>query len=199
MLMKPKILVINGSLGGSSGNSARLLQEIRSRMRTKAQLDVLTLANQPIPMRTLQKKLGQADGYLFLTGTYWDSWGSPMQKFLESVTPWEGTPLWLGKPAACVILMHSVGGKEVLSRLQGVLVTMGCSIPPMSGMAYSLAGEIAAQNESAHGDDFWRIGDLDIVLENLLEGVSASCDALYRSWVVDRKDPSRIWLKKSSR
>jgi hypothetical protein len=98
--------------------------------------------------------------------------------------------------AAAVVTMHSVGGKEVLSRLQGVLSTLGLLIPPMSAMTYSLAGHVAARSDdpayASFRDDFWQQEDLEVIGHNLLE--AASGGRSWKSWNVDRTDAARLWI-----
>lgn len=127
-----------------------------------------------------------------MTGTYWDSWGSPLQKFLEDFTDYEVRESILGKPAGVITLMHSVGGKEVLSRLQGVLSSMGFLIPPLTGMTCSLATEIAAKKNPQHAKDFWTLGDLEIVLQNIR--AAAELEKPWSAWPVDRKNYKARWL-----
>jgi hypothetical protein len=69
----------------------------------------------------------------------------------------------ISKPCAVFILMQSVGGKSVLSRLQGVLSMMGLLIPPMSGMAYSLVSDLAMKVPSTQNEDFWSFKDANQV------------------------------------
>lgn len=99
----------------------------------------------------------------------------------------------MGKPAAVCVLMHSVGGKSVLSRLQGVLSSMGFLIPPMSGMVLSLNSQQAQDNKNALNEDFWCLDDLDVILDNLCVATAASIH--WKSWPVDRKDFRKKWLK----
>ena len=123
-----------------------------------------------------------------------------LQKFLEDATPAEGTKLWLGKPAAVVVSEHSVGGKGVLSRLQGVLVTLGCTLPPMSGLVLSRAAVIAAQHDADAARDFWCVDDLRVVCHNLAEAArvslphAAPATPRWKTWPVDREDFGARWL-----
>ncbi|MFL5812175.1 MAG: flavodoxin family protein [Bdellovibrionia bacterium] len=200
-----KILIINGSLGGSlggaSGNTGLALKKWADALTSHAEIEWLHLADyftkQSPDKAKLHSLLQNADGFIFASGTYWDSWGSPLQRFLEHVTELEGSDIWLGKPAAILITMHSVGGKEVLSRLQGVLSTLGLIIPPMSGMVLSLANQLAAETPSEFANDFWQTPDLEILSHNLLEAIQQKKNQApqWRAWNVDRKDPSRRWLK----
>ncbi|RZA08855.1 MAG: hypothetical protein EOP11_03565 [Proteobacteria bacterium] len=186
-----KILIVNGSLGGAGGNTARLLKGLERAFAARAELRYVHL-NEEKSLPDLMSDLGWADGFVFSTGTYWDSWGSPLQSFFEKITPTEGTDLWLGKPAAVAVTMHAVGGKGVLSRLQGVLNTLGCSIPPMSGIVYSLSNQLALKADSEFAADFWQPDDLAPIAENLI--LAMGSNVKYRAWPVDREDPHRRWI-----
>jgi len=187
-----KILLFNGSPQGRHGNCQKLILEIQKQLKTRATLEVIHLADKK-SFKPIVDKIKKADGVLFVTGTYWDSWGSPLQKLLEEMTELEGCPELLGKPCAVFVLMHSVGGKGVLSRLQGVLSTMGFLIPPMTGMVYSLASDLALKNSrSVHKDDFWQLEDTEKVLENFL--LSLQIKISWASWPVDRKNFRKLWL-----
>lgn len=194
-----KILIINGSLGSDHGNTSVLINECHSLLASNnISTEVLHLndffqQNHKDEKTVLKKELQQADGFIFTSGTYWDSWGSPMQKFLETITDFEGTEVLFAKPCSVVITMHSVGGKEVLSRLQGVLNTMGLLIPPMSGLVYALSTHLAFQVKTDFACDFWSKDDLKIVIHNLISGLNIS--QTFQTWPVDKKDPTRLWNK----
>lgn len=185
------ILIINGSPSGASGNCQRLIKIIQKSLPKSAKTKVIHLVNLK---KTPHKDIQQASGFIFVTGTYWDSWGSPLQKFLEDATDLEGTSAFVGKPAAVFILNHSVGGKAVLSRLQGVLSTFGCLIPPMTGMVYSLVTSLALKNSKSlkHKDDFWTLDDIDMILENL--ELALHIKTKWKAWPVDRKNFRKNWL-----
>lgn len=188
-----KILILNGSLGGADGNTSHLVSKMVFLLSAHAELRVVHLSEEGAPgSGEWEKQLSWADGFVFTTGTYWDSWGSPLQKFLEEVTGSEAGPAWLGKPAAVLVTMHSVGGKGVLSRLQGVLNTLGCSIPPMSGFVYSLVNHLALRCGSSFAQDFWQLADLEAIAENLRAAIAARPPV--RAWPVDREDPRRLWI-----
>jgi multimeric flavodoxin WrbA len=188
-----KILIFNGSPHGKKGNSQKLVLQISKYLKGHAQVEAVCLqesANSP----KLLGKIHDADGFVFVTGTYWDSWGSPLQIFLENITELEGTEAVMGKPCAVVVLMHSVGGKSILSRLQGVLSSMGFLIPPMSGMVYSLVSDLAMKKRSSEPkDDFWDLADVLNVIENLR--LALEINVGWRSWPVDRKNFRKTWLK----
>ncbi len=191
-----RLLVINGSLSGSTGNTGIALNRLSKLLAQDADLDCLHLAEHFPTKGEIESLLQSADGLIFSSGTYWDSWGSPLQRFLETLTDLEGTDAWLGKPAICLVTMHSVGGKEVLSRLQGVLSTLGLLTPPMSGIVLSLANQLAAQTPNDFADDFWQLADLEILAQNLLEAVRIRKEhrPAWKAWTVDRKNPSRRWI-----
>lgn len=186
-----QILIINGSIHGESGNCGLLIQELQKKHQDIQWASVNLAKTKFGP--SLLRKINKADALLFLTGTYWDSWGSPLQKFLEDATDLEGRPEILGKPAGVCVLMHSVGGKGVLSRLQGVLSTMGFLIPPMSGIAYSLSGQLALKSKNRHAKDFWCLEDLDVIVKNLVLATQSTTH--WKAWPVDRKNFRKKWVK----
>ena len=192
-MTKKNILIINGSLGGSIGNTSALIETAISHLNTfDVSVECIHLEENP-SLNDLKNKLDKAHGYIFTSGTYWDSWGSPMQKFLETATQFEASNILLYKPAAVLISMHSVGGKSILSRLQGVLNTLGLLIPPMTGFVYSLASHLAFKIEqNDFNKDFWSLDDLEIVIHNLMSAVNHT--GQFKSWIVDRKDPMRRWI-----
>ncbi len=194
-----KILIINGSLGDDSGNTQFLIDHLNVLLQSKARVEILNLGSffknhdPKNYVALLSSKLTAAQAFVFSTGTYWDSWGSPMQMFLEIITEFEASDVLFSKPAAVLVTMHSVGGKGVLSRLQGVLNTLGLLIPPMSGLVYSLAGKLAYDQANSFNDDFWSLKDLEIIAHNLLAALEIK--ASFISWPVDHADPKRIWIK----
>jgi len=189
------ILILNGSPQGRKGNCEKLAALLKKKVKAK----VLHLAEcqwSPAEKNKIFKQLQQAEGFIFLTGTYWDSWGSPLQVFLENVTELEGSSAFLGKPAVVLVLNHSVGGKGVLSRLQGVLSTLGCMIPPMSGMVYSWVSDqlLSAKTKSEAQKDLWSLEDLDDILENFQKALTIKIK--WSGWPVDKKDYRKLWLRK---
>ncbi len=188
---RPRILLLNAALGGSEGNTAAALEHLVKHLSPHADIARITLAAKPTPDKMLPL-LEASDAFVIATGTHWDSWSSHLQAFLEIATPFEGTPLLLGKPVACVITEHSAGGKAVLSRLQGVLVTLGCAIPPMSGLVLSRASLVAAEERPEVAQDFWCVKDLATVAANLL--AATQCPGNYQAWDVDREHLNDRWL-----
>jgi chromate reductase len=210
-LRRPRILLLNASLAGDGGNTAAALNAIAALLAPQADVARHTLATAP-GFAACCAALAAADAVVIGTGTHWDSWSSHLQRFLEEATPAEGTALWLGKPVACVVTEHSVGGKGVLSRLQGVLVTLGCLIPPMSGVVLSLAAQTAAQsarlepdcgslpreaNTTAASQDFWCAEDLSVVAHNLLAATAhlRLAPPNWQTWPVDRTGFDQRWIR----
>jgi chromate reductase len=206
------ILILNAALAGPAGSTAVALARLERALTRRARVCTVTLATHSFA--EIRDELTRADAFVFGTGTHWDSWSSVLQRFLEDATETEGTKLWLGKPAACVVTEHSVGGKGVLSRLQGVLVTLGCALPPMSGLVLSKVAQIAAaeaekgevardkcqdvggrgaaKKQTTGTEDFWCADDLKIVAHNLLEAVNGT--QRWKAWPVDRTDFSARWM-----
>jgi multimeric flavodoxin WrbA len=190
----PHILILNGSLGGPAGNTAAVLQPLIACLAARCSVESVHLATDTRTPPELESLLLRADGFVFASGTYWDSWGSPLQRFLEQSTHLEASSVWLGKPAAVVVTMHVGGGKGVLSRLQGVLSTLGLLIPPMTGFLYSLACHLAMGEApaSTHLGDFWQMDDLQAIAHNLLE--AAAYRPQWKTWIIDRQPPDRRWM-----
>ena len=192
-ILKKKILILNGSPQGPRSNSHILIQKIIRELGPKVQARCIHLSQKNYS-QALKSEINKADGVIFVSGTYWDSWGSPMQEFLEKATALEGTKAIVGKPCAVFILMHSVGGKGVLSRLQGVLSTLGFLIPPMSGMVYSsVSHQISKILSKKMDEDIWHLNDIKQVLSNLKLSLEIKKD--WVCWPVDRKNFERLWLE----
>jgi chromate reductase len=191
---KPRrqILIVNAGLNGDQGNTAALLRRAKAHLVGQVDVAEVTLAAGAF-YPEVRRELARSDALLIGTGTHWDSWSHFLQRMLEEATPDEGTPLWLGKPVGVIVTMHSVGGKAVLSRLQGVLNTFGCLIPPMSGMVYSLVNQAALR--TAEGEalgDVWSPEDVVIVCHNLLVALGLRTD--YRAWPTDRSQYAATWI-----
>ncbi len=193
--VRPRILILNAALAGAEGNTARWLERARAAFSAEAELDEAVLAGpEAETFASLEARLRAADGFWFATGTHWDGWSSPLQRFLEDATPAECTELWLGKPAAVLVTEHSTGGKGVLSRLQGVLVTLGCAIPPCSGLVLAWSALLARRHEAEAAEDFWGADDLGVVAHNLVLAAGRRRTD-WRVWPVDRRDFKRVWAE----
>lgn len=200
---KTEILILNGSRSGNDGNSHQLLDLCATHLRERGAAATFVTLSKAWKPEELLAAFARCDGALFGTGTYWDSWSTHLQEFFEVASDWEGTSPFLGKPAGCVVSMHSVGGKEVLSRLQGVLNILGMMLPPMSGMVYSYVNHKALQartigtdpdalRHDPFRDDIWCPEDLEVVAHNVLEAARGS--RAWISWPVDRNGFRGRWF-----
>lgn len=189
-MARPHVLLINAGLGGAAGNTAAYLAILQRALARRTTVTEAVLAD-GLGFAALVPELKRADALVFGTGTHWDGWSSLLQRFLEDATPAEGTTLWLGKPAACVITEHAVGAKAVLSRLQGVLVTLGCLIPPMSGVVLSRAVRTAIESDPSEAGDYWCADDLAVLAHNLV--AATRLRPRWRTWPVDRTDFHARW------
>lgn len=191
-----KILIINAGLNGSAGQSHFLGLKISSLLAAKEVLirDLELATSRDI--HTWEELISWADGFIFITGTYWDSWSSYLQDFLEQTSTWEGSSLWLGKPASVVVSMHSVGAKAVASKLQGVLSTLGLLLPPMTSFVYSLTTHLTLKGEASDQvEDFWTLDDLDVILANFTHALEIPRTS-WQSWCVDSKNFKQRWIDK---
>lgn len=197
------ILLINGALGGRVGNTAMLLKKIKKMiLKNHDEVKVKIIHLHPsFCWNTVKRSIKKADALILSTGTYWDSWGSSMQQLFEKMTVLEGSKYLVGKPAAAIVTMHSVGGKEVCSRILGNLVSLGCMIPPFAGFAYSYADHVAHKTRTSGRrllDDVWHIQDLQSLLNNLVKAASVETKPEYEVWDflnTTAFDPTTVWLK----
>lgn len=188
----PNILIVNGSLGGTTGNTAELLALAQEKLEGFATLSYLDLLREP-NMDRIMTAITEADGYLFGTGSYWDSWGSPLQKFLEMTAHTEGQSYWVGKPACVIVTAHAVGAKGVLSRLLGILNVYGCLIPPFAGFTYTWVADTALPHASEHlKNELWTADDINVVCDNLLEALRGGKN--WRQWPSNEGRSGEKWL-----
>lgn len=192
-----RVLIVNGSLGGAQGNTAELLALAEEALAPQAEIAHLELVREPSLERIL-REAECADGFLFGTGTYWDSWGSPLQRFFEITAATEGDPVWRGKPAGAVVTAHAVGAKGVLSRLLGVLNVYGMLIPPFAGLTYTYASHVALPHAPEHlARELWTPDDVAVVCHNLLEAIRGGRD--WRAWPSNSGLSDLKWLDVYSR
>jgi hypothetical protein len=186
------VLIVNGSLGGSAGNTAELLAIAEERLQKEVTVSYLELAREPTMDRILDA-IAKADGFLFGTGTYWDSWGSPLQRFLEVTAHTEGQSYWVGKPACAIVTAHAVGAKGVLTRLLGVMNVYGTLIPPFAGFSYTFVADTALPHASDHlRNELWTADDTDVVCHNLLEALKGGRN--WKQWPTNEGRYGDKWL-----
>lgn len=177
-----KLLIIEGGIHGSTRNcsvAVRIAKELSLFDETK----VYHLIERQVSL----DEFCNADAYLFITGTYWDSCGSPLQKFIEDFTLLDVDSRIMGKPVGFIILCHTVGGKSVLSRLQSIFSCMGFMIPPLSGM-------VVVRDSIVKGlADSWSLIDIKVVMDNLL--LASKIKAPWSKWKVSTpEDLDKVWL-----
>lgn len=181
--MTKRLLVVNGSIRGQEGNTGELLELACRGVPAGVETRALELATYDGSVEALAEELRAANGLLVGTGVYWGSWGSPMQRFLEVMTAFETSELFVGKPVGVVVTMDSVGGFDVAERLLGVFSTLGCFVPPLTMVVVSrLATEL---REVAGNEDVWQIEDADALIQNLVLAMNAAA-VPWRSWPVVR-------------
>lgn len=185
------VLILNAGLAGSGGNSAVVAR------RCSELLEALGVRHQRVVLRDAapgeaRAALERAERLVFVTGTYWGGFSSLLQQLLEELTPTEASELWLGKPAAVLVTAHQVGAQSVLFRLQGVLVTLGCLVAPMSGVVISKLGEALRARAPELCDDVWGLEDVATALHNLLAVPFAP--RAFRAWSVDHEHFAETWL-----
>ena len=165
--MTSRLLLLNGSLRGSTGNTARLLQRADRALPQGWECDTLSLAEYAGSIEALVEQLLLADAFLIGTGVYWGSWGSPLQRFLEVISAYELSPCFLGKPVGAALSVDSVGGLDVAQHLLGAFSLLGCVVPPLSSLVVSRVGIAATRADSKANEDVWQLDDLDVVVRNL--------------------------------
>jgi NAD(P)H-dependent FMN reductase len=181
--MPSNLLLLNGSVRGSTGNTANLLRRASDALPCDWHSDTLSLAEYAGSVEALVNRLLAADAFLIGTGVYWGSWGSPLQRFLEVVGAYELSACFLGKPVGAALSVDSVGGLDVAQRLLGTFSLLGCVVPPLSTLVVSRVGQAASHADAQANDDVWQIDDLRVVVQNLV--LARSLRALrWQTWPV---------------
>ena len=184
-------LVINAGLGGQSGNSQLVALRAARELALRGEPHQTLVLEQTSP-DALRDALERSQRLVFVTGTYWGGFSSRLQHVFEQLTPSEGSALWLGKPAAVLVSAHQVGAQGVLWRVQGLLVTLGCLIPPMSGVVITKVGEELRRRAPELCTDVWGLEDVATALHNLL---AAPLVERYRAWPIDAEHYAQRWLE----
>ena len=166
--MTSRLLLLNGSLRGSTGNTARLLERAQDSLPANWQSDSLSLPEYSGTIEGIAERLLAADAFLIGTGVYWGSWGSPLQRFLEVMSAYELSPCFLGKPAGAALSADSIGGLDVAQRLLGAFSLLGCVVPPLSTLVVSRVAEAATRADAQANEDVWQAADLRVVVQNLV-------------------------------
>ncbi|MCG9894222.1 MAG: NAD(P)H-dependent oxidoreductase [Fimbriimonadaceae bacterium] len=188
----PRVLIVNGSLAGPSGNTAELLGLAELALEGKAAIEHLDLSRRPHADRILEA-VERADGFVFGTGTYWDSWSSRLQEFLEVTAHTEGFDIWVGKPAVLFATAHAVGAKGMLSRLMGVLNVYGLWFPPMAALGVTYVNQTAYPHADDHlRNELWTPADVDTLCHNLHQALTGEHD--WRRWPTNSGRYGEKWL-----
>jgi chromate reductase len=186
------VLILNAGLGGVDGNS-QIVAEHCSRLLAARGVDHELLVLRDALPGQVPGAIERAERLVFVSGTYWGGFSSLLQQLFEELTPTEGSALWLGKPASVLVTAHQVGAQSVLFRLQGLLVTLGCSLPPMSGVVISKVGEALRARAPELCDDVWGLADVATALHNLLQ--LPLVPGAFRAWPVDSEHYAERWLE----
>lgn len=181
--MTSRLLLLNGSLRGSDGNTARLLQRASDMLPPDWQADTLCLADYRGTVQALAERLTSAHAFLIGSGVYWGSWASPLQRFLEVMSSFELSPCFLGKPAGALISADSVGGLDVAQRLLGAFSLLGCLVPPLSSVVLSRAACAATAADPEANADVWQFDDIEVVVNNLVVAKTLT-RAAWSTWPV---------------
>ncbi len=194
--MAKKILHLIASLEGKAGNTYKLIGDLKNSLPAGFEIkEIELLSLSKLTSADYKTKILEIftdiDALVISTGTYWDSWSSHLQRFLEESTFLEASPLVFSKPASIIVSMHTVGGKEMLSRLQGVLSTQGYLIPPQSSLVLSYLAEKNLNDNDSFADDFWTKKEIPLIMKNLCAFIDIKTTAT--PWEVDQKDPKRVW------
>jgi NAD(P)H-dependent FMN reductase len=178
-----RALLLNGSVRGADGDTAVALARARAALAAYGDdVDELVLATCAEDLDAIRARVFAADAFVFGTGTYWSSWGSPLQRFLELATPWEAGPEFVGKPAIALVTMDSVGGVDVAARLLTTLSLFGCCVPPFGTVVLSRTGQAVVDRPGF--EDVWRLDDVDVAVANLR--ALADVRGRFAAWPVER-------------
>ena len=191
MRNKPKILILNGSIHGAMNNCGELIKQIKKEF---PEVDLLVSHLKTEKPRETKRKLAKAQAILVISGVYWESWGHPLQIFLERFTDLEATNYFVGKPLGAIVLCHSVGGKSVLSKILANFNLFGCLIPPFAGMELSLVAQMAldSKKQNQHKEDIWSFNDVSLIIENIVLSIKPN---IYKKWATDNKNFRKRWIK----
>lgn len=187
-----KILVVNGSLGGTNGNTAKFLDVATEILSKRVAVENYCLGKTGKSRAALILSLDASDGILLAGGNYWSNHSSFIQAFIEEISELEGTSSLLGKPIAFLITQHSVGGSDVVSRLANIFNNLGCLIPPQGSVVMSMTSQLALECDPKQ-NDIWQPADLEVMLHNLVEAVEGTNK--WHAFDVDRDHVYDLWVK----
>lgn len=170
--MSKKILIINGSIRGKEGNSRRLAQQAKKILKESYGLNskILTLSHPKRTIHDVYDLVKEADGFLVLSGTYWNNMSSLLQRFIETMSIYENNKIFFGKPLACAVTMDSVGGVDVGLTIQNSFAWLWCRFSPCSSIVVSRLAQstLSEKPYNKENDDVWTADDLQVILKNLV-------------------------------
>ena len=176
-----RILFLNGSVRGAGGTTARALAIAAAHASARGfDVDTLHLADFVGDVDAIVQRVRAARGMIVGSGVYWSSWGSPLQRFLEVMTPHEATDVFVGTSVGAVLTMDSVGGTDVAARLLLALGLMGCVAPPFPAVVLSRIAE------ASDDDDVWQPHDLHTLVDNV--ALQAAHTPPWTTWPVTAAD-----------
>ncbi len=165
------VVVLNGSIRGGAGDSGVVCARIAERVvGTGGSVDVVVLGELAGSVTDVAARVGKASAFVIVTGTYWGSWGSPLQRFFEMMTPYEASGVFLGKACGAVVTMDSVSGAEVGARLLSTMNLLGCAVVPLGLVALSRVSRLIDGRADADEAwaDIWRPDDIDTLVDNVM-------------------------------
>lgn len=176
--MTTTVLLVNGGLRGAQGDTAAALSHAARAAELIGDVvtETLVLADVRGAVDDVIARVRNADALILGTGTVWSGPSSVMTRFLEVLTPFELDAALLGKPAAAVVTMDSVGGVEAGSRLLTAMSLMGCTVPPCALVVLSRAARADA--------DVWSVADLGVLVDNVVRAARAR--TTYAAWPAAR-------------
>lgn len=186
MLKRKKILFVNGSLFGTESNTFSLVEKL-GKFLSEYEIVHLNLSENK-NHKIIVELIDEADGFIFGTGTYWQSWSSYLQSFFEEMVRYEGDKIWMNKPFCTVVTMHSIGGMDVASRIQSNLSLFGLVVPPMCCIVHSYVNTLLTKISDEC--NIWGERDLEIIANNLK--VAIENKSSYQSWMENVIDEPHI-------
>lgn len=166
-------LIINGSLRGGEGNTAKVCEHLAQHFDNPKTIHLVDW-----DVDSVLEAFKAAPAVVLASGTYWDSPGHHMQRLIEALSTIEAKPEVVGKPIGLLMTSESIGSKVTLNTLQGVLNSMGFFVPPMCAIGIERATELIDKITMPPGfgppNDVWTMVDLPVMAKNLTTAMEAA-------------------------
>ena len=182
------VVVLNVSVRGGAGDCGVVCASVAASVAvTGSSVDVVVLGDLAGSVADVAERVGRADAFVVVTGTYWGSWGSPLQRFFEVMTPYEASGVLLGEPCGAVVTMDAVSGAEVGARLLSTMNLLGCVVVPLGLVALSRVSRLIEGRADADAvwADIWRADDIDTLTDNVVAYAAVAAPAVV---VWDKED-----------